>query len=135
MLFTLDTSHLERSPLNDDAKWNRPHTVITLDTSHLEMSPMNLSAPGTPSRLNIMLISVTADTSHDPIGPCGPLEQSFVLDNFRQSLMAAWSCAPEVGAHPAVEYYCRRCTVVVVVGWHYSRVRVSDTVQLLLVRR
>ena len=43
----------------------------TLDMSHFERSPLNNVA----SR-NISLISVTRDTSHSPIGPCGPLEQS-----------------------------------------------------------
>ena len=46
MLVTLDTSHLERSPLNDDTEVNMP------------------------------CISVTAETSQDAIGPSGPLEQS-----------------------------------------------------------
>ena len=74
--------------------------VLTLDTSHSEISPVNLFDAGT---LNNQLISVTADTFHDPIAPCGPLEQS--LDTFRHSLMAAWSCA--FGANTVVEecYY------------------------------
>merc|ERR1712183_813536 len=38
MLITLDTSHLEMSPLNDGA-WSNIQTMLaTLDTSHLEMS-------------------------------------------------------------------------------------------------
>ena len=41
MLITLDTSHLEMSPLNDDAEANMPNMLVTLDTSHLEMSPLN----------------------------------------------------------------------------------------------
>ena len=41
MLSTLDTSHLERSPLNDDAEANMPSMLVTLDTSHLEISPLN----------------------------------------------------------------------------------------------
>ena len=45
ILVTLDTFHVERSPLNDDKERNMP--------------PM----------------SVTAETSQDPIGPCGPFEQ------------------------------------------------------------
>ena len=76
IVFTLDTSHLEMSPLNDDASQNMLAMVVTLDTSHLEMSPVNLSASGTTSSLNKLLISVTADTSQELIGPCGPLEQS-----------------------------------------------------------
>ena len=41
MLVTLDTSHLERSPLNDDAEANMLNMLVTLDTSHLETSPSN----------------------------------------------------------------------------------------------
>ena len=41
MSATLDTSHLEISPLNDDAEWNMPRMVVTLDTSHLERSSSN----------------------------------------------------------------------------------------------
>ena len=41
ILATLDTSHLEMSPLKDDAEWNMPTMLVTLDTSHLEMSPLN----------------------------------------------------------------------------------------------
>ena len=41
ILVTLDTSHLEMSPLKDDAEWNMPTMLVTLDTSHLEMSPLN----------------------------------------------------------------------------------------------
>ena len=66
---TRDTSHFEISPSNDDAEESMYAMVVTLDTSHLEMSPVNLSDPGT--RLyNNQLVSVTAETSQDPIGPC-----------------------------------------------------------------
>ena len=41
MLVTLDTSHLETSPLNDDAEANTPNMLVTLDTSHMETSPLN----------------------------------------------------------------------------------------------
>ena len=43
---------------------------------------------------------VTAETSQDPIGPCGPLEQS--LDSLRHSTIAALSAGPRVGDHPVV---------------------------------
>ena len=78
ILYTLDTSHLEMSPLNDDAEQNMWFMLVTPDTSHLEMSPLKLFASGTtfPFALNNLLMSVTAETSHDPIGPCGPFEQS-----------------------------------------------------------
>ena len=111
MLVTLDTSHLERSPLKDDVEWNMPRMVVTLDTSHLEMSPLNLSAPRTASGLNNSFISVTAETSHAPIGPCGPLEQS--LDSCRHSAMAAWSSALDFVAQPMVRYCDRGHTVAV----------------------
>ena len=66
------------------------------------MSPVNLFAPGT--RLyNNLLMSVTADTSQDPTGPCGPLEQS--EDSCRHSAMAALSPALDFGAHPVAGYY------------------------------
>ena len=41
MSVTLDTSHVDRSPLNDDAEWNIKLMSVTLDTSHLERSPLN----------------------------------------------------------------------------------------------
>ena len=43
-------------------------------------------------------MSVTAEMSQDPIGPCGPLEQS--EDSFRHSSMAAWSSSLDFGVHP-----------------------------------
>ena len=44
MWVTLDTSHLEISPLNDDAEQNMAYMLVTLETSHLEMSPLNKEA-------------------------------------------------------------------------------------------
>ena len=41
MLVTLDTFHVEMSPLNEDAEQNMASMSETLDTSHLEMSPLN----------------------------------------------------------------------------------------------
>ena len=49
-------------------------------------------------------MSVTADTSHDPIGPCGLLKQS-VGDSFRHSKVADWSSALFFGAHPVLGFY------------------------------
>ena len=105
VLVTLDTSHLERSPLNNDAKANMARVVVTLDTSQSEMSPVNLSALGTKSRLNNMLMSVTAETSQDPIGLCGPLKQS--ADSCRHSPMASWSSALVLGDRAVVGYHNR----------------------------
>ena len=41
IVVTLDTSHLEISPLNDGAKENMYAMLVTPDTSHLERSPLN----------------------------------------------------------------------------------------------
>ena len=71
---------------------------VTLDTSHFEMSPLNENA-----RWNVDCMLVTAETFQDPIGPCGPLEQS--LDSCRHSLMAARSCAFDFETQPAVGHY------------------------------
>ena len=49
------------------------------------------------------MLSVTAETSHDPIGPCGLLEQS--VDSLTHSAMASWSSDLEFGAHPVVGRY------------------------------
>ena len=98
MLVTLDTSHVEMSPSNDDAELNMSSMLDTLDTSHLEMSPLNDIALAKNA-----LMSVTTNTSQDPIGPCGPLSQS--VDSCRHSLMAAWRSALDFGAHPVIGYF------------------------------
>ena len=103
ILVNLETSHLERSPLNDDAEANMPSALATLDTSHFEMSPLNLFTPGTISLLNNAVMSITAETSQDPIGPCRLLEQ-LVGVNSRHSLIAGLSSALDFGAHAVVEY-------------------------------
>ena len=41
MVVTLDTSHLEMSPLNDLAERNISGMLVTLDTSHFERSLLN----------------------------------------------------------------------------------------------
>ena len=82
-----------------------PLMVVTLDTSHLERSALNLFAPGTGFQLsstNKLVMSVTAETSQDPTGPCGPLEQS--ADSCRHSRMAVWRSDLDFGDHPVVEY-------------------------------
>ena len=58
--------------------------TVTLDTSHLKMSPLNDDAPS-----NMLFMSVTSDTSQDPIGPRKPVAQS--VDSLRQSAMASLS--------------------------------------------
>ena len=87
-----------------------PNMLVTLDTSHLEMSPLNLLGFALK---NNQVMSVTAATCQDPIGPCGPLEQS--VDRCRQELMAACSSALDFGAHPPVVRYSRVYTVGVAV--------------------
>ena len=44
MSVTLDTSHSEISPLNDEVEENMPSMSVTLDTSHLDMSLLNIDA-------------------------------------------------------------------------------------------
>ena len=104
IVVTFDTSHFETSPLNDVALLNILVIVVTFDTSHLEMSPLNLSAPGRGAYFastNNPLISVTAETSQDPIGPYVPLVQS-KSDAFRHAAMAALSSALDLGAQTEV---------------------------------
>ena len=56
-------------------------------------------------------MSVTAETSQNPIGPCGPLEH--LLDTFRHSTMANRRSALNFGGHAVVGYYCRGVGVMV----------------------
>ena len=86
--------------------------VVTRDTSQLEMSPLNFSVPETSDESKTSSMSVTAETSQDPIGPCGPLEQS--LDSFRHCSMVGRSSAFDFGANTVV------AVVVVVVVYYYS---------------
>ena len=89
--------------------------LVTLDTSHFDTSPLNLSAPGRGLKCasrNNRLISVTADTCQDPIGPCGPQAHS-AGDFFRHFAMAAWSSAFDFSVRPVV--------------WHYDRVHTVGT--------
>ena len=68
---TLDTSHGDRSPLNAKASQNIDFMDVTLDTSHLEMSSLNFSTAGPigASALNNSLMSVTSDVFQILIGP------------------------------------------------------------------
>ena len=56
-------------------------------------------------------LPVTAETSQDPIGPCGPLEQS--EDSLRHSAMATWISDLDCGAHPVAGCFFNSYTVVV----------------------
>ena len=71
--------------------------LVTADTSHADRSCLKDCA-----LLNIKLISVTADTSHDPIGPCGPAEQLPTGDNLMHASTASWSSVLFRGANAAV---------------------------------
>ena len=119
MFVTLDTSHLEMSPLNDDARRNMRDMVVTLDTSHFEMSALNDVAPSNMPGMsvtldtshlemsalnsfaleNILLMSVTRETSHSPMGPYGLVEQSPFGDSFRHVPTALWSSTVDRGAN------------------------------------
>ena len=70
------------------------------------------------------MLSVTAETSQDPIDPCGPLEQS--VDSLTHSTMASWSSDLDFGAHAVVgRYYSVAARVIVrVTIWVTIRVRV-----------
>ena len=118
MSVTRETSHLESSPLNDEAEANMSRMSVTLVTSHLEMSPLNVDAgankPAVLVTMNNWLMSLIANTSHDPIGPCGPFKQS--LHSFRHNLMWAWSSGFDSGAHPAVIHIYASDAVEAVTG-------------------
>ena len=60
------------------------------------------------------MLLVTAETSHVPIGPCGPLEQS--EDSFRHVAMADCISSLDVGVHAVVGHYQSGYTVAVRVG-------------------
>ena len=79
MVVTLDTSHLDRSPLNDDARLNIESMVVTLDTSHLDRSLLNVAY------VNILSMLVTLDTSH--------LERSPLNDDAETNMLAMFASA------------------------------------------
>ena len=98
MSITLGTSHFEMSPLNEVAPANIALIVFTLDTSHFEMSALkDLALFKVLASSNILSMSVTRDTSHSPIGPCGPLGQSPFGDKFRHVRTALLSSALDCG--------------------------------------
>merc|ERR1740130_415796 len=69
MFATLDVSQLS-GWLNAVAPLNMENMFVTLDVSQPEMSALNVATHGTPFMSHCM--SVTADTSQDPIVPCVP---------------------------------------------------------------
>ena len=48
------------------------------------------------------LMSLTRDTSHSPIGPCGPLKHSPLGDNLRHVSTAPLSCTLDCGENAGV---------------------------------
>ena len=68
--------------------------AVTLDTSHLEMSALNIFASA-----NKRLMSVTPDTSHSPIAPCVPADQSPFCDSSRHAFTALWSTSLDLGSN------------------------------------
>ena len=66
------------------------------------------------------MLSATAETSHEPIGPWGPLEQ--LDDSLRHSTMAAWSSPLD-------------CGVQAVVGCYYSGYMVAARVRVRMMIR
>merc|ERR1719201_653007 len=65
-----------------------PSILVTLRTFHLDRSRLKDLALE-----NILSMLVTWDTSHTPIGPCGPVEQSPTGDRLRHALTAAMRCS------------------------------------------
>ena len=72
--------------------------LVTLDTSHFDRSPLKEVAPR-----NISSISVTLDTSHDPIGPVGPCAQLPTGELSMHASTAFLRCHPDFGVNAATE--------------------------------
>ena len=91
---------------------------FTREISHFEMSLLKDAAPR-----NMAFVSVTLDTSHSPIGPCGPSEQSPSGANFRQIVTAflssAWNCG-ENRNWPAQEFGEIVITRAKKMTWRYN---------------
>ena len=83
---TLDTSQLDKSALKEFASQNIHPMLVTRDTSHLDRSALKELAPQ-----NMHDMSLTRDTSHSAIAPCGPVEQSPLVDSSRQAFTALLS--------------------------------------------
>ena len=78
ILVTCDTSQLEISLLNNAALENMTSILVARDTSHFETSALKARLP-----LKIEDMSLTLDTSHAHIGPCWPLGQLPISDDWR----------------------------------------------------
>ena len=97
MSVTLETSHFDRSRLNDLAFVNMKLMSVTLETSHLDVSSLKSIASA-----NMPLISITRDTSHSVIGPSGSFGQSPFADDFRHAVTAPSSSALDENAEVVV---------------------------------
>ena len=76
--------------------------------------------------MNMKFMSVMLDTSHSPIGPCGPLEQWPCADTFRHAPTALWSSALDCGENTGV------ATVVVVVVHTATAIDPEEPVNIFL---
>ena len=61
-------------------------------------------------------MSVTPETSHSPIGPCGPLEQSPSVDRSRHALTAPLSSSCDSGENAATGVWAEQSGKVVKLG-------------------
>ena len=71
--------------------------LATAETSHADRSWLNNRAPA-----NTMLMLVTLDTSQEPMGPCGPMEHSPTADRDMHAETAVLSSFIDCGANAAV---------------------------------
>ena len=101
----------------------------TLDTSHSEMSALK-----DVESIKIVLISVTRDTSHSPIAPCGPSEQSPRGDTFVQSWIPLLSSALDCGENmdwPAREFREEEISRAKKMTWEYEIKKASHVCRCL----
>ena len=80
ILVVRDTSHSEISALKACASENMECILVVRDTFHFEISQLKDRAP-----LKIQDMSLTLDTSHAQIGPCSPLGQLPVSEDWRHA--------------------------------------------------
>ena len=89
---------------------------LTLNTFHFEISPLNDPAP-----MKMELMSMILDTSHSPIAPCGPAEQSPFGDNFRHAVTLFLSASLVCGENtdsPTQEFSEIKMTRVKMMTWY-----------------
>ena len=102
---TAETSHTATPPPLNPELENIALILVTDDTFHPRRFPilkqkLLQSAPGKGTKS--LLMSVMADTSHDPIGPViAEVQSPLSGDRFRQTSTARWSSAKVFGANTA----------------------------------